>query len=77
MRRSCLLAVGFAIAAFSFTGCGGTQSEYVPPAILLPPHIKSIAVKPFGNETSETGIGNKSFGTVAFLTSMMKQKRME
>lgn len=43
----------------AFYGCGGTQSEYVPQSVLLPPNIKSIAVKPFGNETSQTGIGNK------------------
>ena len=41
------------------TGCGGTQSEYTPPAVILPPNIKSIAVKPFGNQTSQTSIGNK------------------
>lgn len=49
------------LGAFSIflAGCGGTQSEYVPPAIILPPSIKSIAVKPFENETSVPGIGNK------------------
>lgn len=39
-------------------GCGA-QSEYVAPNIIIPPHIQSIAVKPFDNETSQSGIGNK------------------
>ncbi len=49
------------VVAFSvyLTGCQGTQSEYVPPAIILPPSIKAISVRPFENETSQTGIGNK------------------
>ncbi|OVE77083.1 hypothetical protein BVX98_03630 [bacterium F11] len=42
-----------------FSGCGGLKSEYVPPAIILPPHVKSISVKPFENQTSQPGIGNK------------------
>ena len=55
------LWLGFAAVAlmFQFVGCGGVQSEYVPPAIILPAHIKSIAVKPFENETSQSAIGNK------------------
>ncbi len=41
------------------SGCGGVQSEYVAPSVILPPNIKAISVKPFENETSQTGIGNK------------------
>src|SRR5688572_26798347 len=51
-----LFFVGVAVV---IAGCGGTQSEYTPPAIILPPHIKSIAVRPFENETSQPGISNK------------------
>lgn len=32
---------------------------YQPPAIILPAHIKSIAVRPFDNTTSVPSIGNK------------------
>ena len=59
MRNRFLLALVSLGLAFQYNGCGGTQSEYVPPAVILPPHIKSIAVKPFENETSQTVIGNK------------------
>lgn len=53
----------FALTAFStiflsLTGCG-TQADYVPQSIIIPPHIKTIAVRPFANETSQAVIGNK------------------
>lgn len=48
----------FAVSA-AISGCGGLNTEYVPPSIILPAHIKSIAVRPFENTTSETSIGNK------------------
>jgi hypothetical protein len=51
------LATLLPVSLFLF-GCG-MQSEYIPPAIIIPPHIKAIAVKPFENETSQPGIGNK------------------
>jgi hypothetical protein len=59
MKPRLIVAFALAALAFQLTGCGGTQSEYVPPSIILPPHIKSIAVKPFENETSQPGISNK------------------
>lgn len=59
MRSRIYVAVALATLSFQLTGCGGTQSEYVPPAIILPAHIRSIAVKPFENETSQPGISNK------------------
>jgi len=43
----------------SLTGCGGVQSEYVAPSVIIPANIKSIAVKHFQNETSQTGIDTK------------------
>jgi hypothetical protein len=58
MKRFATLSA-LIVLPFVMNGCSGTQSEYVPQATLLPPNIKSIAVKPFGNETSETGISNK------------------
>ena len=42
----------------SLSGCGA-EGSYQPPAIILPPNIKSIAVRPFENETSQPAIGNK------------------
>lgn len=59
MKSRFFIALVIAAAAFQLTGCGGTQGEYVPPAIIIPAHIKSIAVKPFENETSQPGISNK------------------
>jgi hypothetical protein len=59
MKSRIFVAAVFTAFSIYLTGCGGTQGEYVPPAIILPASIKSIAVKPFENETSETGIGNK------------------
>ncbi len=57
MKRS----FSFAAASLPFllSACGGLRTDYVPPAIIIPPHIKSIAVRPFENETSQPGIGNK------------------
>src|ERR1043166_4973123 len=52
-----LAAIGF--FSFFLSGCNSMQSEYTPPSIIIPPNIKSIAVKPFENETSQPGIGNK------------------
>jgi hypothetical protein len=40
-------------------GCSGMTSNYEAPAIILPASIKSIAVRPFENETSQPDIGNK------------------
>jgi hypothetical protein len=47
------------VTAVSLAGCSGMQSEYDAPHVIIPPHIKTIAVRPFENETSQTGIGNK------------------
>ena len=58
MRRF-LSAGAIVLGALVLNGCSGSQSEYVPQPILLPANIKSIAVKPFANETSQTGISNK------------------
>lgn len=44
---------------FLFTGCSGFEADYDPANVIIPQHIKAIAVKPFGNETSQPGIGNK------------------
>ena len=46
-------------ATLFLNGCSGTEAEYQPPAIILPPHIKSIAVRPFENHTSQPGIESK------------------
>jgi hypothetical protein len=42
----------------ALSGCGA-EGEYQAPAIILPPNIKSISVRPFENETSQPAIGNK------------------
>lgn len=47
-----------ALTAPLLSGCGAT-GEYEPPAIILPPNIQSIAVRPFENETAQPAIGNK------------------
>lgn len=57
IRRLSLLTVTAMLAGF--TGCGGMKSEYQPPAIILPSHIKTIAVRPFSNETPEADINNR------------------
>ena len=48
-----------AFASFFLNSCAGTQAEYQPPSIILPPHIKSIAVRPIDNQTSQPDIDNK------------------
>ncbi|MCB4756681.1 MAG: LPS assembly lipoprotein LptE [Elusimicrobia bacterium] len=48
-----------ALGTLVITGCGGFSSEYIPPQIILPPYIKTIAVRPFANTTSEPDVGNK------------------
>ena len=54
------LLIGMAsLGALYFIGCGGISSEYIPPQIIIPPYIKTIAVRPFANTTSEPDIGNK------------------
>jgi hypothetical protein len=40
-------------------GCGGMEADYDASAVIIPQHITKIAVKPFGNETSQPGTGNK------------------
>jgi len=57
--KSFLILLGLGVFAMIFGACGGMKSEYVAPSIILPPNIKSIAVRPFENTTSQTGIGNK------------------
>lgn len=48
------------IAPLVFSGCGGgVRSEYVQSVMVLPPHIKTIAIAPFENETSKQISGNK------------------
>lgn len=49
--------VAFALAAI--IGCGSVDSTYQGSSVVLPPNIKSIAVRPFENETSQPSIGNK------------------
>lgn len=46
---------------FFLSGCGGTQSEYIAPVIVLPPHIKSIGISPIKNDTSQTFAENKFY----------------
>lgn len=53
------LSAVLSVLAAVLTGCGGMRSEYDAPAIIIPPHIKSIAVRPFENETPQPGIGEK------------------
>jgi len=53
---------GFLLVAFaltSLTGCKGVDSQFQPSVVILPPGIKSIAVRPFENETSQPAINNK------------------
>ena len=60
-RRSASLGfLGLAVVAGAamLNGCGA-RADYVAPAIILPAHIKSIAVRPFENESSQPAIGNK------------------
>ncbi|MCG3203840.1 MAG: hypothetical protein KCHDKBKB_00516 [Elusimicrobia bacterium] len=59
MKLNFALYFSVLFAMFPLTGCGGLSSEYIPPSIILPPHIKSIAVKPFENQTQQSAIGNK------------------
>ena len=65
MRRRLELMSGVAAvvacaAALSLlAGCNGVESQYQPPAVILPANIKSIAVRPFANETSQPDINNK------------------
>ncbi len=58
MKKSFILIGALALLPF-LGGCGGVSSEYVPQQIILPPNIKSIAVRPFENTTSEPEIGNR------------------
>lgn len=53
-----LIAAGFPLLFLSACG-GGVRSEYASSVIVLPPHIKSIAIAPFQNETSHPLTGNK------------------
>lgn len=46
-------------ALLLLAGCGGIESEYQPPHVIIPPHIKTLAVRPFDNQTSQPAIGNK------------------
>lgn len=55
LKRGLLLAGLMA----ALTGCGGLESEYQPSAVIIPPYIKTIAVRPFENESATPGIGNK------------------
>lgn len=47
------------ISSVFMGSCGGMRSEYEAPHVIIPPHIKSISVRPFENQTPQTGIGNK------------------
>jgi len=58
LRKTLFLIPAVAVLT-ALTSCGGIQSEYIPPAIIIPENIKSIAVRPFKNETAQPGIGNK------------------
>lgn len=50
------------VLAFSFllllSGCGG-DAVYTPSQVLLPSHIKNIAVRPFVNKTQQFGLEDK------------------
>jgi hypothetical protein len=59
MSLAAVAVVTAAVALTAIVGCGGVQSEYQAPAVILPPNIKSIAVRPFENETSQPAINNK------------------
>lgn len=54
-----LAVVATAAALSVIAGCGGVESQYQPSGVILPPNIKSIAVRPFENETSQPAINNK------------------
>jgi predicted small lipoprotein YifL len=58
MKKSLRIALA-SITLASLTGCGGLNTEYVPPSIILPQNIKTIAVRPFENTTSQPEIGQK------------------
>ncbi len=63
MRRiATIVSLTLALAVLAvlpiLTGCGA-EGQYQAPAIILPPNIKSIAVRPFENESSQPAIGNK------------------
>jgi hypothetical protein len=48
------------LVILGLTGCMNLpESQYQAPVILIPLHIKSLAVRPFQNETSQPGIENK------------------
>lgn len=52
------LGASFVVAGL-LSSCGGVKSEYVAPAIIIPPDIKTIAVRPFDNQTSIPAAGTK------------------
>ncbi len=56
--RSTAVAAVAASCALLLNGCGA-QADYQAPSIIIPPHIKSIAVRPFENQTSQPGIESK------------------
>ncbi len=60
--QALLAAVAVVATAFALTviaGCGGVESQYQGSSVILPANIKSIAVRPFENETSQPAINNK------------------
>jgi hypothetical protein len=58
MKRTLRIALGTTLMG-ALMGCSNMNTEYVPPAIILPAHIKTIAVRPFENTTSQPEIGQK------------------
>ncbi len=58
MKNTMRIALGMTLLS-GLVGCSGLNTEYVPPSIILPQHIKTIAVRPFENVTSQPEIGQK------------------
>jgi len=52
------LLCGFASGILALSGCGG-ESVYTAKPLLLPTHIRSIAVRPFINNTNIPGLERK------------------
>ncbi len=59
IRNFVIFIIGL-ISVFSMTGCSSMpEANYQAPAIQIPANIKKISVRPFENQTSQPGIGNK------------------
>jgi hypothetical protein len=60
MNRKVIL---FSLLTVSLFGCGSmkdnVKTSYEAPSVIMPADIKTLSVKPFENETSESGINSK------------------